>query len=98
MDNITGKRIKKEFGDRVLFEINDIHLAMGEKVGLVGANGQGKSTLLRMLIGEEEEFSGNLSVDVTWAYVPQLKETAPNQAGNRFYLLSRKPWHKKLRY
>jgi len=54
--------ISKSFGERVLFE--DINIVVGprERVGLVGRNGMGKSTLFRIILGEEKEDEGSIAI------------------------------------
>ena len=63
----------KGFGSKVLFE--DLNWVIGpeERVGLVGANGTGKSTLLKMLAGIEPPDYGSLSSakNITTGYLPQ---------------------------
>src|ERR1700722_5420454 len=63
----------KGFGSKVLFQ--DLNWVVGpeERVGLVGANGTGKSTLLKMLAGIETPDYGSLSSakNITTGYLPQ---------------------------
>ncbi len=44
--------LSKEFADRILFDEVNITVARGEKIGLVGRNGMGKTTLFKMIVGE----------------------------------------------
>ncbi len=55
------KNVKLEFGDRALFSDVTLQLFAGQRYGLVGANGAGKSSLLRMLTGEIKEYDGDMS-------------------------------------
>lgn len=57
---ITVENISKSFGDQVLFENASFKINSRERIGLVGRNGHGKTTLLRMIIGEEEFDSGKI--------------------------------------
>ncbi|MFM7015252.1 MAG: ABC-F family ATP-binding cassette domain-containing protein [Bacteroidota bacterium] len=50
-----------EFGSRVLYSDLNWHIKPNEKIGLIGANGTGKSTLLRVISGEYSPSSGNIS-------------------------------------
>src|SRR5690348_17808015 len=63
----------KQFGPKVLFEGLDWLLTPGDRVGLVGANGTGKSTLLKVLAGLETLDTGTLSTakGITRGYLPQ---------------------------
>jgi ATP-binding cassette, subfamily F, member 3 len=63
----------KNFGSKVLFEGLDWLLAPGDRIGLVGANGTGKSTLLKVLAGLEPLDDGTLSAakGTTQGYLPQ---------------------------
>ncbi|MFT3981257.1 MAG: ABC-F family ATP-binding cassette domain-containing protein [Ferruginibacter sp.] len=55
----------------LLFHNIDLAIQKGEKIALIGNNGTGKSTLLRIIAGELAFSSGQLSVDATLCYVPQ---------------------------
>jgi len=63
----------KRFGPKLLFENLDWLITPTERVGLVGANGTGKSTLLKVLAGIESLDYGNLvpAKSATFGYLPQ---------------------------
>ena len=60
MNLLTIKNFSKSITDKVLFEETDFSINEGEKVGFIGVNGTGKSTLLRMLAGELETDEGEI--------------------------------------
>ena len=55
---LTLENIKKNYTERMLFDEASFYLQEGEKVGIIGVNGTGKSTLLRMIAGTEEADEG----------------------------------------
>jgi len=55
------KGVSKAYGDRRIFRNAELTLVKGEHVALVGANGTGKSTLVRMVVGEEP-FEGEVKL------------------------------------
>ncbi|WP_286830820.1 MULTISPECIES: ATP-binding cassette domain-containing protein [Kordiimonas] len=57
---IEAKGISKAFEGRTLFEDFSIRINRGDRVGIIGPNGVGKSTLLKVLIGEMEPDSGDI--------------------------------------
>jgi ATP-binding cassette, subfamily F, member 3 len=59
---ISIENIHKSFGGRVLFDGVSFTLNPREKIGLVGRNGNGKTTLLRILVGEEDIDSGTITI------------------------------------
>jgi ATPase subunit of ABC transporter with duplicated ATPase domains len=59
---IALSNVCKQYGRRVLLVDASFQLNPGEKVGLVGPNGSGKTTVFRMIAGEEEPDSGELSI------------------------------------
>ncbi len=52
----------KSYGAQELFDGASLQLIPGERLGLVGRNGYGKSTLFRLILGEEHEDEGSISV------------------------------------
>ncbi|MEO6731984.1 MAG: ABC-F family ATP-binding cassette domain-containing protein [Ferruginibacter sp.] len=54
----TLKNVTKKFGDLVIMEDTGAEIDRGDKIALIGANGKGKSTLLRVIVGNEE-FTGD---------------------------------------
>jgi ATP-binding cassette subfamily F protein uup len=73
MNLLTMEHIGKSFTDRVL--LGDISLGIneGERIGVIGINGTGKSTLLKIIAGLEETDSGTLTKTrgLRIAYLPQ---------------------------
>ena len=59
---ISFARLNKQYGRQLLFVDASFQLNSGEKVGLVGPNGVGKTTLFRMIVGEESPDEGEVSV------------------------------------
>jgi ATP-binding cassette subfamily F protein 3 len=55
---IELKQARKAYGDLVVFNDLSLHIERGDRIALVGPNGVGKSTLMRMLSGEEAPDSG----------------------------------------
>jgi ATP-binding cassette ChvD family protein len=72
---LESKDLHKGFGDRVLFNGLDFTLPRAGIVGVVGPNGVGKSTLFRMIVGEEKPDAGELKVGdtVRISYVDQAR-------------------------
>ena len=59
---IATTALGKEYGARTLFEDVSLQLNAGSRYGLVGANGSGKSTFMRLLAGDEEASEGTVSL------------------------------------
>lgn len=73
MNLLTMKHMTKAYTDKVLFDDVDFSLEEGEKVGIIGVNGTGKSTLLKIIAGLEECDQGELvkGSHVLINYLPQ---------------------------
>lgn len=73
--NITIKAVafSKSFENKLLFKNANLLVSYGERVGLIGPNGCGKTTFIRLLLGEEQADSGivELGANVRLAYLPQ---------------------------
>lgn len=63
MASVTVRRLWKEYGDQVVLENLNLHIADREFVTIVGASGCGKTTFLRMLLGVEQPTRGQLLID-----------------------------------
>ena len=70
---IEAEGVSKVFGDRVLYENLNFKLPPAGIVGVIGANGTGKTTLFRMIMGYEQPTTGSFKVGETvkLAYVDQ---------------------------
>ncbi len=62
-----------EIGARALYDEANWHIKPGEKIGLIGANGTGKTTLLKIIVGDYTPTSGSISMakDLTMGYLNQ---------------------------
>ena len=76
MNFINVEKITKVFAERKLFDNASFSLQEGEKVGIIGINGTGKTTLLKMLAGMEEADEGKITIanHVVIRYLPQHPE------------------------
>ena len=76
MNILTASKITKAFTDKVLLHQVDFSMEDTEKIGVIGINGTGKSSLLRILAGEEEIDEGEIvkGNHVVINYLPQNPE------------------------
>ncbi|MEZ0230767.1 MAG: energy-dependent translational throttle protein EttA, partial [Planctomycetota bacterium] len=74
---VNVKNLSKKFGDKVLLKDFTFELPQGGIVGVVGPNGMGKTTLIKMLLGKEKPDTGSIEVGETvrFCYVDQGRDT-----------------------
>jgi len=75
------EKLTKSYGDRMLFADVTLGIYQGDKIGLIAANGAGKSTFLNIIAGKEDYDSGNVVFrnDLRVGYLPQLPPFDPQQ-------------------
>lgn len=80
MNIINIEHISKLYGDKVIFEDASFGVHQGDKVGIIGINGTGKSTLLKMVAQAEEPDAGQIirQNSLKIAYLPQNPEFPKN--------------------
>jgi len=68
------KGVEKSFGERTLFRDLNLQVEGGERIALIGDNGMGKTTLLKLLLDEEYPDAGKIKFgpSVRTAYLPQI--------------------------
>ena len=88
---ISIQGLKVEFGSQVLFENISFVVNKRDKIALVGKNGAGKTTMLKIITGEQQPTSGTVArqADITIGYLPQqmvIKDelTVKQEAGRAF--------------
>ncbi len=74
---VEAKKLKKGFGERLLFDDLNFTLPKGGIVGVIGPNGAGKSTLFRLITGQEKPDGGELKIGETVdvAFVDQSRDS-----------------------
>ena len=91
--NISNiEHIEKIFGDKVIFDDASLGIQQGDKIGIIGINGTGKSTLLRIIAGEEEPDRGEVirQNGLKILYLPQNPEF-PREGTLASYVLKGDP-------
>ena len=76
MNVLTAENLTKSYGEKVLFTDVSFGIDEGEKIGIIGVNGTGKSTLLKILAGVEWPDQGKVTTgsSVSLEYLPQNPE------------------------
>ena len=82
---VNFSKVSKDFGGNSVFRDIDLEIMEGERIGLVGENGGGKSTLLRLLAGLDDPTSGVISRrrNLTMGYLRQ--EADPEQSSKTVF-------------
>jgi len=79
---VNFEGVAKSFGDRVLYENVNLQIPPGAVVGIIGPNGVGKTTLFRMIVGQEKPDAGRVVVGETvkLGYADQMRVLDPNKS------------------
>ena len=72
-DVLVIKNLNKSYGDNIIFKNFNMKVFGGEKVQLKGKNGSGKSTLIKIILGKDDDFSGEIKINPSAkiGYIPQ---------------------------
>src|SRR5258706_9858262 len=70
---LTATEITVRYGERAVLDAATVGIEEGDRIGLVGRNGSGKTTFLRVLAGLQSQDSGEVSRrrDLVMSYLPQ---------------------------
>ncbi|HBF37338.1 MAG TPA: ABC transporter, partial [Firmicutes bacterium] len=73
MHILSVDQLSKSYGTKVIFKDITFGINQGEKIGLIGINGTGKSTLLKLLVGLESPDAGQMAYasNARIGYLPQ---------------------------
>ena len=98
---ISIDNLSKSFGDRILLDRVSVRINSRERVGLVGRNGHGKSTLFRIIVGEEGTDDGAITMPKGYriGYVQQHIQFTENTVlaeGMKGLMASEKDHHWKV--
>lgn len=94
MPIVTATGVHKSYGSRVVLESVDLTIVSGERVGIVGNNGTGKSTLARILAGLEPPDQGTVSRrrNATISYLSQSPRFEGTESANDVVLAGLSAW------
>src|SRR6056297_959800 len=76
---VNMNNVKKSYGITDVLENFSLSVNLGEKIALIGANGCGKTTVLKIIAGQEEYSQGSLSIknDLNIGYLEQIPQLNP---------------------
>ena len=83
MSLLKVKNLKKYYSDRLVLDIDKFEINEGDKIGLIGGNGVGKSTFIKAIIGEIEIDSGEVNLTDSYSYISQIGDEAQSYSGNK---------------
>ncbi|MDD3224563.1 MAG: ABC-F type ribosomal protection protein [Clostridium sp.] len=66
------KNIKKYYGDKLILDIKNLKVYSEDRIGLVGSNGEGKTTLINILAGMDSEYEGFVKRYADFSMIKQL--------------------------
>ncbi|MCJ0055141.1 ABC-F type ribosomal protection protein CplR [Clostridioides difficile] len=68
---VKVENLKKYYADKLILDIDKLEILENDKIGLVGSNGQGKTTLLKAILGEIEIDEGYTYLTGSYSYISQ---------------------------
>ena len=73
MNILNIEHVSKVFGEKIIFDDISYGIHEGEKIGIIGINGTGKTTILKIIAGLEEPDEGNVIMqnNLRVSYLPQ---------------------------
>ncbi|MHC6180032.1 ribosomal protection-like ABC-F family protein [Clostridium sp. JNZ X4-2] len=71
---LEANDLKKYYGDRLIISLKNLKIKTGDKVGVVGRNGAGKSTFLNILAGEVKQDEGSIHRYCSISYMKQFSD------------------------
>ena len=88
---LSAEKIEKSYGIKPLLEGASLYLSRGDKVGVVGLNGMGKSTLLKIIAGVEQYDSGSITKipHLVIHYLPQQPDMQAGNSAGCFHIVRR---------
>lgn len=78
---IQLQNIRFDVKDRTLFHVSDLKIHQGDRIGLVGRNGSGKTSLLQMMAGDILSPSGTITKNASVELLPQIKPRMEENSG-----------------
>ncbi|WP_010651915.1 Vga family ABC-F type ribosomal protection protein [Oceanobacillus massiliensis] len=81
MNVLEMKNLKYYIKDQLLLDIENLAIQHDDRIGLVGRNGTGKTTLLEILAGLREPDEGSIVTEAATELLPQLKQTETTKSG-----------------
>jgi pleuromutilin/lincosamide/streptogramin A transport system ATP-binding/permease protein len=78
---IEANNISKTIGERLLFSADQLRIAKKDRIGLIGRNGTGKTTLLKILSGKEPIDTGEIINQAKIGMISQIQEESSSQSG-----------------
>ncbi len=92
MPNMRGQNLNLAFGTEVIYDDAEFYIGDNDKTGIVGVNGVGKTTLFRVLLGEQPLDSGKIHIgSARLGYLPQEIGFADKQKTVWDYLFDARP-------
>lgn len=82
------QNVSSYYGAETVLQGVTFQISEGQKLGLIGANGSGKTTVLRIMVGQQEHSAGQVVIPeaVRVGYVPQFVEHDANDTAIGFLL------------